>query len=199
MEISESILTFWFGTQPDDGLVARQQAKLWWSKNPESDQEIRNRYELLVEQAGRGELDEWAIRPRSLLALILLTDQFPRNIFRNAPKAFQFDPIARRLCLAGLEQGLDLLLRPIERVFFYLPLEHAESLSLQDRSVELYISLCRQVPPTQLDVFNGYLDYALRHRHVIERFGRFPHRNSILNRQSTVEERQFLAEPGSSF
>jgi uncharacterized protein (DUF924 family) len=199
VESTDSIREFWFGAQADDAQVAQQRASLWWSKNPETDQSIRTRFDGAVAAAGRLELDSWAETAGGLLALILLTDQFPRNIFRGTPQAFQYDALALGWCLSGLERDMDRVLRPIERVFFYLPLEHSESREHQGRSVQLFTRLFQEVPAEQLDVFRGYLIFALRHRRIIDRFGRFPHRNSNLGRLSTPEEIAFLQEPGSSF
>ena len=199
MESANSIRDFWFGAHADDAIVAQQRSSLWWSKNPDVDENVRTRFESAVMAAGRQELDSWAETGGGLLALILLTDQFPRNIFRGTPQAFQFDPLALKWCLSGLKSEMDRMLRPIERVFFYLPLEHSESHEHQERSVHLFTRLFQEVPGEQLDVFRKYLIFALRHRRIIDRFGRFPHRNDILGRVSTPEEVVFLQEPGSSF
>jgi len=195
----DSIREFWFGKNPDDNATAQQRSKFWWSKNPQVDDEIRQRYLDQVEAVAARKFDSWASSPRGLLALILLTDQFPRHIYRNMPRAFAFDGLARQWCLAGLERGADRKLRPVERVFFYLPLEHSESAEHQDMSVQLFTRLYQEVPTECMDTFRGYLIYALRHRRVIDRFGRFPHRNAILGRESTPEEVEFLKEPGSGF
>jgi uncharacterized protein (DUF924 family) len=195
----DSIRDFWFGTNPDDNATAQQRSKFWWSKNPQVDDEIRTRYQEQVEAIVERKFDSWASTPRGLLALILLSDQFPRNIFRNSLRAFEFDHLARAWCLSGLERGVDRKLRPIERVFFYLPLEHSESREHQAMSVQLFSKLYQDVPADYMDTFRGYLIFALRHRRVVERFGRFPHRNDILGRPSTPEEIEFLKEPGSSF
>ena len=199
MDAHGIIHEFWFGSDPNDAVVAQQKSNLWWSKKSENDQEIQRRFGPYVDMAARGELDGWAGSGRSLLALILLTDQFPRCIYRGTAKAFAFDPAAREWCLSGIRNGVDRSLRPIERVFFYLPLEHSESTEHQEQSVQLYTKLFQEVPVGQVDQFRGYLTFALRHRSIIARFGRFPHRNAILNRESTPEETAFLLEPGSSF
>jgi len=195
----EEVLTFWFGENPDDAVVARAQAPLWWSKNSETDNSMRRRFEDQVRAAARGERDRWAATPRGRLALILLLDQFPRNIYRDTARAFACDPRALALSLEGLDRGADRELRPIERVFFYLPLEHSESPAHQEQSVHCFSHLVASVPTEQKSVFDEYLSYAVRHRDIIARFGRFPHRNAILGRESTPEELAFLAEPGSSF
>lgn len=193
------ILHFWFGDDSDDGAVAGKQQALWWNKNPHTDALIRTRFEPSVLAAEAGELDTWRATPQGLLALILLTDQFPRNIWRDTPDAFRCDPLARKLCLEALDTGADQQLRPIQRVFVYLPLEHSENLAHQQRCVELNTALVQQVPPAWHKSFESFADFAEKHRVIIERFGRFPHRNTILGRPSTNEELQFLQQPGSSF
>jgi len=195
----DAIHAFWFGHHRSDLLTSRAQSGLWWSKQPESDRMIREQFEEGVHAAGRGELDGWMTEPGSLLALIVLTDQFPRSMYRGQADAFSFDAAAQRYCVHGLEHGMDSALRPIERVFFYLPLEHAESSELQDRSVQLFAALVKQAAQDEAKVFEGYLRFALRHRDIIARFGRFPHRNDSLQRASTPEEALFLQQPGSSF
>jgi len=195
----EAIFEFWFGSDPDDRVVAKEKSALWWSKNTQIDNEIRQRFESSVIRATAGELSDWQSNPRGRLALILLTDQFPRNIYRDSAGAFAHDSKALAWCLDGIEQGLDLKLRPIERVFFYLPLEHAESLEHQERAVKYFGQLVANVGPEHKQTFQEYLDFAVRHRDIIARFGRFPHRNKILGRASTPQELAFLNEPGSSF
>lgn len=199
MENPQSINEFWFGSHPDDAITAQQQSGLWWSKSPEIDQQIRLRFASTVEAAGTLELDAWKTSPAGLLALVLLTDQFPRNMYRDTERAFALDALGREYCLSGLDHGVDRKLRPIERAFFYLPLEHSESGEHQALSVQLFTQLYQDVRTEHMDVFRGFLMYALRHRRIIERFGRFPHRNKALGRTSTPEEIIFLQEPGSSF
>lgn len=194
-----AVLEFWFGSNPDDAAIAKETSALWWSKNPQVDEEIRERFEAWVAKAAAGALSYWEATPAGRLALILLTDQFPRNIYRDSPRAFAYDAKALAWCLDGIEQHVDRKLRPIERVFFYLPLEHAESLEHQDKSVKHFGELVSIVDEPDKAVFKEYLDFAIRHRDIIARFGRFPHRNKILGRQSTAEEIAFLNEPGSSF
>jgi uncharacterized protein (DUF924 family) len=199
MENPTSVHEFWFGTDADDAAVIKQQSALWWSKDTDTDDAIRRRFEPTLNAAAQHNLNAWAETPGGLLALILLTDQFPRNIYRDTPKAFVFDAVARAWCLDGLARNIDHALRPIERVFFYLPLEHAESLELQEQSVRLFQDLLREVPSPQRSLFEGYLDFAVRHRDIIARFDRFPHRNAIFGRLSTPQELEFLAQPGASF
>ncbi len=195
----DAILNFWFGDSDDDAVVAKQQQQLWWSKNTETDTAIRRRFEPEVIAAGAGELDHWRSSTSGWLALIILCDQFPRNMYRDSAQAFSFDPKARALCLEGLAQGMDQPLRPIQRVFCYLPLEHSEDLEHQQQSVTLFTQLAAHAADGERETFDGFLDFALRHHAIIERFGRFPHRNAILGRESSAEEIAFLKEPGSSF
>jgi len=198
-ETIQSILGFWFGEAADDAAAAAQQAGIWWGKSDEVDRQIAERFEVPLQQAAGGQLDAWQQTPQGRLALILLLDQFPRNIYRGTPQAFAYDAQARALTLDGLQAGDDQALRPIERVFFYLPLEHAEDLPLQLRCVALFEQLQASLPEAAAQVFAGFTDFADKHRVIIERFGRFPHRNEILDRESTAEEIAFLATPGSSF
>ncbi|RJG04352.1 DUF924 family protein [Noviherbaspirillum sedimenti] len=190
---------FWFGFSQSDAELANEKAKLWWRKNPQADAEIRQRFEAWVTKAANRELDAWSRSAAGCLALILLLDQFPRNIYRDTPQAFALDPLALAYCKEGMRNGFDMLLRPIERVFFYLPLEHSESREDQDLAVALFEKLLASVPLPQRPVFAGFLDFAVRHRDIVARFGRFPHRNRILGRPSRPEELEFLQEKGSSF
>ncbi len=194
-----AILDCWFGTDMEDAVVASKKGRLWWKSDPAVDDDLRRRFVDLVDTVGRNELGEWSSTPRGLLALILASDQLPRNIHRNTPRAFAFDSIARAHCRDGIARGFDLRLRPIERVFHYLPLEHSELLADQDDSVRLFSNLARDAVAQTGELFAGYLRFAERHREIIERFGRFPHRNRILGRNSTAEEIAFLQTPGSSF
>ncbi|MET0691297.1 MAG: DUF924 family protein [Candidatus Binatia bacterium] len=195
----ECILDFWFGTHLDDAVIAKEQAELWWSKNRETDDKISRRFEASVRAAAAGELNAWRATARGRLAFIILTDQFPRNIYRDTARAFSCDSKALTWCLEGLHGRSDRELRPIERVFFYLPLEHAESREHQAKSVECLTELVASVPMEQRSTFEEYLNFAMRHRDIIDRFGRFPHRNNILGRESTAEELAFLTERGSGF
>jgi len=195
----DTILRFWFGTETDDAVVAEQRGQLWWKKSPETDAEIRNRFAGVLDEAVNGRCEQWLEDARGRLAVIILADQFSRNMYRDTPRAFASDNLALSWCKEGLAAGADRDLRPIERVFFYLPLEHSESLDDQDRSVALFAELADSVPDAQGKLFDGYLDYAARHREIVQRFGRFPHRNAILGRVSTAEELAFLKQPGSSF
>ena len=195
----ETILDFWFGSDADDAMVAKQRSDLWWTKNKATDDEIRHRFENYVILADSEQLKDWLTTPRGRLALIILCDQFPRNIYRDTARAFSCDEKALTWCIEGLERKIDRELRPIERVSFYLPLEHAEFIEPQDLSVKYFRELVLEVDPEQKTLFEGYLHYAIQHRQIIERFGRFPHRNRLLSRESTKEEMEFLKESEASF
>jgi uncharacterized protein (DUF924 family) len=190
----QSVLNFWFGdpTSPESSYT--QQRKLWFSKNEETDETIRREFMSLYAQAATGELDSWATEPDSCLALLLILDQFPRNMFRDMPRAFATDEKALAIAKRAVERGFDQALKPVQRLFMYLPLEHSETLENQHRSVALFEALKAE----DADLEDAYA-YALRHRDVIQQFGRFPHRNIILGRQSTPEELDFLQQPGSRF
>jgi uncharacterized protein (DUF924 family) len=195
----DAILSFWFGDSDDPFTAPADRLTLWFTKRPETDAAIRDLFEPSLQAAAAGRLDGWRQSPSGWLALIVLLDQFPRNIYRDTPRAFAFDELAQRLALNALHAGVDKLLRPIERVFAYLPLEHAEDLDLQRRCVACFEALRAEAPPQHASLYDSYLDYARRHLVVIERFGRFPHRNAALSRDSTPEEAAFLQTPGSSF
>ena len=198
-KVQEDLLRFWFGDYPDDVVVAEAQAGLWWGHNPEIDELLQERFGAAAAAAAAGLLDRWAGSPRGRLALILLLDQLPRAIHRGTPKAFAQDAKGRQIAARGLESGADRLLRPIERLFLYLPFEHSEDLADQERCVGLFRELAASVPETHRATFDGFLAYSQQHRDVIVRFDRFPHRNPILGRDSTPEEIAFLEKPGSSF
>lgn len=202
METIESILAFWFGADADvvsDPVVAQRQGKMWWSKADAIDRAIAQRFAVCTEQAATLQLQHWRATPHGWLALLILSDQFPRNMYRGTPRAFEYDAFALQTALDGIDLGIDRQLRPIQRVFFYLPLEHAESLAHQEHALQLFTSLAQEVPAAQQGAFAGFVDFARRHHDVVARFGRFPHRNVILGRLSSADEEAFLLQPGSSF
>lgn len=184
------VLDFWFR----DGRSSFREA--WFERDDAFDSGIRARFGDLVVPAREGRLDGWAGTPEGALALTLLLDQFPRNLFRGSAEAFAGDPQALALARRVIRGRLDLGLTPVERVFLYLPLEHAESMGAQDESVAAFEGL-RDDPPSAGP--SDVIAYAWRHWYVIRRFGRFPHRNAVLGRESTPAELAYLAEPGSGF
>jgi len=193
------LLTLWFGDDEDDARVGDSRSDLWWGQSSETDEMLGVRFGQAASAAAAGTLDHWTGSPRGRLALILLLDQVPRAIWRGTPAAFAQDEKARSVAGRGLASGADRLLRPIERVFFYLPFEHSEDPADQEHSVELFKSLAAEVPDEWRTTFDNFLDFAIRHQQIVDRFGRFPHRNAILSRESTQEEVEFLKEPGSGF
>lgn len=188
--IAEDILDFWF---------AEPNAAHWFDVSPSFDARIRERFGDAAATAAKGTLDDWVATPTGWLALLLLLDQFPRNLHRGDARAWAQDVKAQRVALSGLARGDDRKLPPLQRVFAYLALEHAEDAVLQQRSVALFEALCAGVPPAQRERYGEFLDYARRHAAVIARFGRFPHRNAALGRASTPEEALYLAQPGAGF
>jgi len=188
------ILTFWFDAPDAPNSQYGQQRKVWFRKDPEFDQQIRERFLEPYELARQGHLDNWQQSPRTALALTILLDQFPRNMFRGTPRSFEADGQALQIAQRAIAQHYDQVLLPVERMFFYLPFEHSENLHHQNQAVSHFEQLVRVAPALQ-----PTLDYAYRHQEVIEQFGRFPHRNAILKRPSTPEEVAFLQEPGSRF
>ena len=196
----EQVLVFWFGKCAADGALDPMKQKMWFGDGRKYDAVIRKQFGKLHRRAARGELDtDWAETPRGLIALIVVLDQFSRHIHRGTATAFAQDPAAQRHAVAGVEKGVDRTLIPAQRAFFYLPFEHAEDFGLQQRGVRLFQRLATEVAPAWRKEFTGFSDYAGHHRDIIERFGRFPHRNKVLGRASTPEEIEFLKQPGSSF
>jgi len=195
----QPLLDWWFGPSSQAAEVVAQKHGLWFAKRTTQDAEARERFGVFVAEALAGGLDDWCAEPEGWLALLLLLDQLPRMIHRDTPRAFAGDARARELALAGLAAGREAQLPAIRQVFVYLVLEHAEDLALQDEAVRRFRQLHEQTAPAELAAFAGFLDYAERHRVVIARFGRFPHRNAILGRPSTAAEQAFLAEPGARF
>ncbi len=195
----QDLLHWWFGQGTSAIEIAAEKQRLWFGYRPQQDAEARERFGALVEQALNGDLQDWAELPEGWLALVLLLDQLPRMIHRDTPRAFAGDERAQQLVRDGLAHGGDMLLSPIQRVFIYLVLEHAENLAVQDLAVAHFTALRDIAAEHEQALFRDFLDYAERHREVISRFGRFPHRNAILGRDSSDAEQSFLQQPGSSF
>jgi uncharacterized protein (DUF924 family) len=185
----DDVLDFWFGAT-DQVQTKRPQ---WFRKSTAFDAEIRHRFLATHAAAVAGHLDAWQATPRGALALVVVLDQFSRNLFRDSPAAFAADPEALPVARRMVATGSDRRLTPLERGFVYLPFEHSEALADQEEAMSLFAEL-RRFPETS-DLY----DWAEKHHHVIARFGRFPHRNAVLGRASTAEELVFLTEPGSRF
>ncbi len=174
----DDVLAFWMADP-----------EAWWKKDPAFDAEIRRRFLEVHAAVARGEHEAWRATPRGALAYVIVLDQFSRNMFRGTPESFAYDAQALAAARAAIDQGFDQQLPTDERIWFYLPLEHSEDLADQERCVALFQTVGNAY----------YLQFAEAHRDIIRRFGRFPHRNSLLGRPSTPEEIEFLKQPGSSF
>lgn len=181
------VIAFWFGEpgSPHEG----QPRQEWFVRDDAFDRAITERFTDEMDAAADGRLDRLMETPLGCVTLVILLDQFPRNVFRDSPAAFACDQKARTVARHALEQGFDHTLAPVHRLFLYLPFEHSESMTDQDVSVELFRQLGNE----------GWLDYAIKHRDIVARFDRFPHRNAALGRTSTPEEEAFLAEKGRGF
>ena len=195
----DEILDFWFGDSIDSLNAVASRKQLWFVKSDAFDRSIAARFGSLPDRALRGEFDGWSREPRSALALVLVLDQFPRNLYRGSSRSFEFDSKACEIALRAIEAGIGQKLHPLEASFLYLPLEHSEDLLLQDRSVELFEELVSRAPADLRPMFGEFVAYAARHREVIRQFGRFPHRNAVLRRGSTREEVVYLEAGGETF
>ncbi len=204
MDEARSVRDFWFGKLPlsADGMSRR--VRFWFGGDStalhlQRDAQIRRRFGRLLQRAARGELAAWADGPRRRLSLIILLDQFPRHIHRGTPRAFEYDAQALALTLSGMQSAADAALDVVERIFFYMPLQHAEVRDVQDESVAAYRRLLTEAPQEVRSLFEGALRSAENHRDIIERFGRFPHRNRGLGRASTPAEEDWLRSGGETF
>jgi uncharacterized protein (DUF924 family) len=204
MDEALEVRRFWFGKLPlkPEGVQAR--LELWFGSGlkeaqQRTDELIRSRFASLIERAAAGELAAWADSPRRRLSLILLLDQFPRQVYRGTGRAFAADRDALALTLSGMQAAADAALTPVERIFFYMPLQHAELPEAQDEAVAAYRRLLNEAPADLEELFASSLKYAELHRSIVARFGRFPHRNRVLGRISTTEEQNYLRQGGQSF
>jgi uncharacterized protein (DUF924 family) len=194
-----TILDFWFGQLDGDGLADEAHKQRWWRKDPAFDGAIRDRFAADHAACVAGARGDWLTSPRRRLAFVIVLDQFSRNMFRDTPPMFAADPLALEVALRGIDRAEDISLRTAERVFLYMPLMHSESPALQARCVALFRAFSRSLTGQARKQVEDNVGYAIRHRDIVDRFGRFPHRNAILGRTSTPEELSFLKEPGSSF
>ena len=193
------VLSFWFEDAAKSPEALRRRGAVWFHSDPAFDRECAARFAATLEDAARGGLDDWAGTPQGRLALVIVLDQMPRNIHRGSPAAFMHDGEAAAHCMAAIGSGQDRLLDPVERIFLYMPLQHAEDLDLQRRSVEQFESLASEAGDAWRDYFSENVRYARLHHDIVERFGRFPHRNRILGRESTEEELRYLADGAPTF
>jgi uncharacterized protein (DUF924 family) len=198
---AQEVLDFWFGPDPLSPPHFAERLHLWFGGDDppdliaERDALVTSRFRPLMDEAAAGGLDHWAGSPRRLLALVLLLDQFPRHAYRGRARAYAQDPRALAFTLHALTTGADATLTLAERLFLYLPLQHAESASIQEESIAAYRRLLADSPPQHRKLFESVLEFAQQHQSVIQRFGRFPHRNAALSRRSTPEEKEFLDTP----
>jgi uncharacterized protein (DUF924 family) len=184
---AQEVLDFWFGREGEPGYGEFREA--WFKKDPEFDRLVRDRFEALYEAAATGDLEDWKEEAQSCLALVIVLDQFPRNMFRGDPRSYATDRKAQETSEYAVDNAYDRELPEFQRTFLYMPFMHSENLEHQRRSVELFRGLGG----------SDSAEYAVRHMEIIERFGRFPHRNEVLGRRTTPEEAEFLTQPGSSF
>jgi uncharacterized protein (DUF924 family) len=203
MHSANDVLEFWFGRGPWNAARLAERSTFWFGGDGAAaqtarDASIRAQLEPMLERAARGEFAAWQAGPKRRLALILLFDQVPRNAYRGTAAAFAFDSEALALAVEGIHLAADAALDPVERLFFYLPLEHAESMEAQDASVAAFERLVQEAPSEVRGFCASTLEYAGEHREVIARFGRFPYRNAVLGRESTEAEREWLAAGGAA-
>lgn len=195
----QAVLDFWFSGSNLDSPTVDSRMDRWFGSEPELDEIIVARFGDLVERASAGELDTWTAEPEGRLALIILLDQFRRNIYRGKPEAFARDNQALKLAIEGTMAGDHNRLSAEQRIFFFMPLQHAESLKIQEKSVSIYNALAESVTGTLRETFATCAHFAELHRDIIAEFGRFPHRNSILDRENSPEEATYLAGSAPSF
>ena len=196
---ARAVLAYWLGNVPPSNEGALEKRALWFTKSDAVDREIAHQFGDHVEEAKAGELDHWAQTAEGTLALLIVLDQFTRNIWRGKPESFSGDEKALALAKLALSEGRDAQVASVARMFFYLPLEHAEDMACQNASVAAFAQLAARSDAASHAFFNDTLDYARRHREVVAQFGRFPHRNPMLGRSSTPEELHYLAQPGAGF
>lgn len=198
-EAIRRILDFWFSATELDAPQIDSRMERWFGTDPALDRRIREEFSGLVDEALRGKLDHWAATSEGRLALILLLDQFCRNINRGSAAAFAGDKRALKLCIEGTMNNAYRDLSAIQRVFFFMPLQHAESAGVQDKSVRIYNALAEGVSDTLRETFLTFAEFAELHRDIVARFGRFPHRNRHLGRSNTAEEDAYLSADAPSF
>ena len=193
------VLDFWFRDATRSPEALERRGAVWFRTDPAFDRECTSRFAGAIEDAARGALDGWAQTPQGRLGLVILLDQMPRNIHRGSPAAFAHDAQAAGHCIAGIESGQDRSLHPVERIFLYMPLQHAEDLGLQRRSIAQFESLAAEANDAWCALFAENVRHAREHHDTVERFGRFPHRNRTLGRESSEEELRYLADGAPTY
>lgn len=196
---AEELLDFWFADAATDPDAVRRRNRVWFKRDPAFDRQCIERFAQTLQAAANGSLDHWNDTPRGRLAFIILLDQLSRNIHRGDAAAFRQDARALAACLEGIALGDDRALSPIERSFFYLPMEHAEDRSIQEKSVKHFEALAEEAPEGLREQLEANAGYARQHRDIVDRFGRFPHRNEVLGRASSTEEESYLADGAPRF
>ncbi|MGI9202885.1 MAG: DUF924 family protein [Woeseiaceae bacterium] len=195
----DAVLGFWFKEQELSAPQIDGRMDIWFGEDPVFDQEVAREFADDVQLASEGKLDHWAHKPMGRLALIILLDQFRRNIYRNKAEAFSMDKAALKLCVEGAMEKKDKGLTPIQRVFFYMPLQHAESRKVQEKSCKIYDRLAGAVSATYKETFETIAQFAELHADIVKRFGRFPHRNTVLKRKNSPEEDEYLSGDAPTF
>lgn len=196
---AEDVLEFWFADATQDPQAIQRRNRTWFQGGAPFDRQCTQEFSASLAAAAAGELDHWVKSPRGRLALILLLDQFSRNIYRGTAMAYQQDARALAVCREGIELGHDRQLAPIERTFFYLPMEHAEDRQIQALSDQHFEALAQQGPEELREQLQANAGYARDHRKIVERFGRFPHRNAVLGRTNTADEDAYLSNDAPRF
>lgn len=196
---ARAVLDFWFGALDADGLADPDHAAGWWSADPDFDESVREHFGALHDEVCRGGRRDWLETPRGRLAYVIVLDQFSRNLHRGDPRSWAWDGRALEVALEGIDRGEDEALGPHERAFLYMPLMHAEDRRTQNRCVTLFAACEEPSEGRVRDEMARYRGYAERHRAVVERFGRFPHRNEVLGRTSTGDEVAYLAKNPAGF
>jgi uncharacterized protein (DUF924 family) len=195
----DDVWTYWLGTLDEHGDADAEHTARWWKKDPAFDAELVDRFGALHAEIDRGDREAWREAPRGLVAYVIVQDQLSRNMFRGTARMFASDARALAAAKAGIAAGLHLSLPYAAATFLLMPTMHSESLADQEACVALFTALVEAAPPHLRARRGQHVDFAEKHRVIIERFGRFPHRNALLGRASTPEELEFLSQPGSSF
>lgn len=194
MDDYQSVLDYWFGRVESTIIPSPNRNEIWFGNSMEVDKQIKNEFGKLHEKAINNQLEHWQLGARSSLALVIILDQFSRHIHRNTPLAFEYDDKALQTCLYGIDREMDHQLSMIERVFYYFPLIHSEDIEMQATGVQGYQLLVELALSETRGLYEDFLNYAVKHYKVIQQFGRFPHRNQVLGRQSTEQEKQYLEQ-----
>lgn len=197
--IADNVLKFWFGAEPLSPETDRLRGKTWFVASQDVDYDIERRFGKLVSSARAGSFDSWAMQTRTCLALILILDQFPRNLYRGQAAAFASDAKALELARALLHSGRVNELSPSEQAFALMPYQHAEDLATQREGVQAFQTQADSAPDAWRETMQGYVDFAQKHLDIVEQFGRFPHRNAALSRKNSAAEQAYLTEGGQRF